>query len=268
MKVCRRCKESKELEEFSKQKLGKGGLTSKCKECINSVAKARNATPEGKAYNKEANKAYRAKPENKVKAEEASKAYRAKPEVRAKYNAAQKARKATPEAKAKKSATDKARNATLEGKAKNKAKAKAWARIPENRAKQKVSVEAWHKAEKQERIEYLMKNFDKLESEISGTIYHFKIKGAYKIGKTINGFDTRYSKQVQKDATQITEWVMNEKQMDAFEKIILDKTKEFQHIGDDVLPCTGNREIRTNDNEQLIDTLLAELNVNHIKLKR
>ena len=56
--------------------------------------------------------------------------------------------------------------------------------------------------------------------------------------------------------------------MDAFEKIILEKTKDTQYVGDDVLPNTGNREIRTNDNEQLIDDLLADLNVNFVKLKR
>ena len=221
MKVCTKCKESKELEEFHKDKTKRDGKAPRCKACINASKNAQNATPEG----------------------------------RAKKNATEKSRREnlTPGEIAKRKVAGKARYANL---------------TIENKEKENTRAKSRYEAQKQERMTYLMENFDKLESEVSGTIYHFEINGVYKIGKTLYGFDNRYYKHVQKKATQITEWVMNEEQMDAFEKIILEKTKEFQYVGDDVLPCTGNREIRTNDNEQLIDDLLAELKVNFVKLKR
>lgn len=33
-KICTECQEEKELAEFTKQKAGKYGVTSKCKECM------------------------------------------------------------------------------------------------------------------------------------------------------------------------------------------------------------------------------------------
>ena len=234
MKVCTKCHEEKELEEFGKDKRKKDGKNPQCKECTKAVRKL----------------------------------YLAKPEVKAKNNTASRVRYAKPEVKTKQKARDKARYENPEEKSKQKARSRARYATPEGRVYNKEAFKEYYEAKKQERIEYLMKNFDKLESEVDGTIYHFEINGVFKIGKTLNGFDSRYLKQVQEEATKVTEWVMNEEQMHAFEKIILDKTKDTQYIGDDVLPNTGNREIRTNDNEQLIDDLLAELKVKHIKLKR
>ena len=48
MKVCTKCKESKELEEFGNHDLGKDGLRTVCKECGNKQKENRIKTKEGK----------------------------------------------------------------------------------------------------------------------------------------------------------------------------------------------------------------------------
>lgn len=60
MKKCSKCKELKSLEDFNKQKTGKGGLTSKCKDCQSHY---------GKEYfikNKEKVKLYRLQNKDKL----------------------------------------------------------------------------------------------------------------------------------------------------------------------------------------------------------
>lgn len=89
MKACTKCGVEKELSGFHKHATTKDGLSGQCKECIKSRDAIRNATPERKA----ASKARNSSPEMKAWFAE----YRKTP----KGKAAEKARAQTPEFKAK-----------------------------------------------------------------------------------------------------------------------------------------------------------------------
>ena len=58
MKECRKCKETKELTQFSKRNKKKDGLASWCKKCITQASYKRKATPEGKKVQIECVKRY------------------------------------------------------------------------------------------------------------------------------------------------------------------------------------------------------------------
>ena len=51
-KRCRKCGEEKPLEEFYLNRATKDGRTTRCADCMRAYSKQRNATPEGKEYNR------------------------------------------------------------------------------------------------------------------------------------------------------------------------------------------------------------------------
>ena len=91
LKVCSRCRVEKPVVSFGKDKSRSDGLQPWCRECVKANDKARNATPERKAYQK----AWNATPERKAY----QKAWSATPEGKAHLKANDAARRATPERK-------------------------------------------------------------------------------------------------------------------------------------------------------------------------
>ena len=136
----------------------------------------------------------------------------------------------------------------------------------ENKEVQAARMKEYHQKTKNQRIEDLCRTFGRGESQVNGTIYHFKIGNAFKIGKAINGFEARYTNIVKDEVINVTEWVMNESDMHKLEKVILHKTKQYQYEGVELLWDTKNTEIRTVDCEEIIDMLIEELNIDCVKV--
>ena len=96
-KVCFKCKELKVLELFGRNKQRKDGRSSNCKSCEAARSRARNATPEGKAYKDNYMKEWMEKPGNREKRAASSKEHYNRDGNKEKQMAAQKARRATPQ---------------------------------------------------------------------------------------------------------------------------------------------------------------------------
>ena len=82
MKRCSKCEIEKDESDFYKDKRVKGGLNSRCKECINQRARERNARPETKEKRKEYDAEYYAIPENKERKKQKQRERYAIPEVK------------------------------------------------------------------------------------------------------------------------------------------------------------------------------------------
>lgn len=67
MKPCTRCKKTKPLDQFPKEKRNRDGRSSWCKACYRKASAAYRATPKGHAATRASGKRWRDKPENKAK---------------------------------------------------------------------------------------------------------------------------------------------------------------------------------------------------------
>lgn len=121
MRTCNKCKESKELLEFFKNKTKKDGYQTQCKTCckeyhkawrntpkgktaISGYVKKYHETPKGKAMRKDSLKKFRQTPKGKELKAITDKKYHSKPEVKAKRKVIRNKLMQTPEGRGRESA--------------------------------------------------------------------------------------------------------------------------------------------------------------------
>ena len=96
-KTCTKCGEEKALTEYHKQKLGKYGVTSRCKGCASEIARERHREyyqrPEIRKHKREYRREYNQRPEVKEHTREYQLEYRQRPGVKERMREYEKGRK-------------------------------------------------------------------------------------------------------------------------------------------------------------------------------
>ena len=96
-KTCTKCKVEKPLTEYHKQKLGKYGVTSRCKGCASEIARERHREyyqrPEIRKHKREYRREYNQRPEVKEHTREYQLEYRQRPGVKERMREYEKGRK-------------------------------------------------------------------------------------------------------------------------------------------------------------------------------
>lgn len=112
-KTCTTCKVEKPLTEFHKQKLGKYGVTSRCKGCVSEIDRERMREyyqrPEVKEHKRKYRREYNQRPEIRKHNREYQREYLQRPEVKEHMREYQRKYNQRPEVKERKREYDKAR---------------------------------------------------------------------------------------------------------------------------------------------------------------